>query len=164
MNQQQLPNASSYCLYIWNVVESQHSSGYKYDMQSTRTRFALGTYIACFGIGVVSHAADFLSRGWRPYAFGPPALEAFWTSLIVLDALVIVLIIAGWRRCALLLAAVVMVTDVSANAFASFALQIPGFNLALILQAAFLGFVLGSLPFLWPSKLPPAIGGQGNNP
>jgi hypothetical protein len=123
-------------------------------MHFTRARFALGLYIACFGIGVVSHAADFLLRGWRPYAFGPPALEAFWTSLVVLDALVIALIIAGWRRCALLLAAVVMVTDVSANAFASFALRIPGFDLALILQAAFLGFVLGSLPFLWPNKLP----------
>jgi hypothetical protein len=132
-------------------------------MHFTRTRFALGIYIACFGIGVVSHAADFLSRGWRPYAFGPPALEAFWTSLVVLDALVIVLIIAGWRRCALLLAAVVMVTNVSANAFASFALRIPGFDLALILQAAFLGFVLGSLPFLWPNTLPSALGGQENN-
>ena len=71
-----------------------------------------------------------------------------------LDALVIALIIAGWRRCGLLLAAVVMLTDVSANAYASFALRIPGFDLALILQGAFLGFVLGSLPFLWPDKSP----------
>jgi hypothetical protein len=132
-------------------------------MNSTRTRFAVATYIACFGIGAVSHAFDFLSRGWRPYSFGPPALEAFWTSLVVLDALVIALLIANWRRCGLLLAAVVMVTDVSANAFASFALRIPGFGLALILQTAFLGFVLGSLPFLWPSKSPSAFSGQENN-
>lgn len=132
-------------------------------MHSIRTRFALGTYIACFSIGVVSHVTDFLSRGWRPYSFAPPALEAFWTSLVLLNAMVIVLIIARWRRCGLLLAALVMVTDVSANAFASFALRIPGFELALILQAAFLGFVLGSLPFLWPSKLPSAPGGRENN-
>jgi hypothetical protein len=45
-----------------------------------------------------------------------------------------------------------MVADVSANAFASFVLGIPGFAVALPLQAAFLGFVLGSLPFLWPAK------------
>ena len=132
-------------------------------MHSTRTRFALGTYITCFSIGVISHAADFLSHGWRPYSFGPPALEAFWTSLVVLNTLVIVLILARWRRCGLLLAAVVMVTDVSANAFASFALRIPGFDLALILQAVFLGFVLGSLPFLWTSKFPSAPGERGNN-
>lgn len=131
-------------------------------MRFTSTRVVLATYFVCFGIGVLSHSADFLSRGWRPYSFGPPVLEAFWTSLVLLDALVISLIIAGWRRCGLVLAAAIMLTDVSANAYASFGLRIPGFDLALILQTAFMGFVLGSLPFLWPTESPSAFSEVGN--
>lgn len=120
--------------------------------RSVRTRFALGAYIACFSVGVINHARDFLTNGWRPYSFAPPALEAFWTSLLVLDILVVVLIVANWRRSGLSLAAGVMVADVSANAFASFVLEMPDFAVALPLQATFLGFVLGSLPFLWPAR------------
>lgn len=128
-------------------------------MPSTRTRLALGVYIACFGIGVVSHLTDFVFGGWRPYSFGPPVLEAFWTSLLLLDALVIAFIVSGWRRCGLVLSAVVMLTDVSANAYAAFVLQIPGFQLSLVLQTGFLGFVVGSLPFLWPCEASSAFGG-----
>ena len=120
--------------------------------QLVRTRFALGAYVACFGVGAINHARDFLTYGWRPYSFAPPALEAFWTSLLVLDVLVIVLVVANWRRSGLFLATVVMVADVAANAVASFVLEIPGFAVALPMQAAFLGFVLGSLPFLWPAR------------
>ena len=127
--------------------------------QSALTRFALGPYVVSFGVGAINHARDFLTYGWRPYAFAPRALEAFWTSLLVLDVLVIVLVFANWRRSSLLLAAVVMISDVSADAFASFVLERPGFAVALPLQAAFLGFVLGSMLSIGVQKGPP-IGAQ----
>lgn len=116
---------------------------------SNRARVVLAVYVICFGVGAFNHARDFLARGWRPYAWGPPPLEVFWTSLLVLDALVVALILSGWRRPGLALAAAVMITDVSANTFAWLTLDVPALAIALPMQVAFLGFVLGSMPFLW---------------
>jgi hypothetical protein len=114
-------------------------------------RVALGVYIACFAIGTVSHALDFWVLGMRPYSWGPPLLEAFWSSLVVLDPAVAALLLFGKRRAGLVLAAIIMVCDVAANCYASLVLGIDGFATALPLQAAFLGFVLGSIGFLWPA-------------
>jgi hypothetical protein len=113
-------------------------------------RFALGVYAACFTIGTISHALDFVALGLRPYCWAPPLLEAFWSSLVVLDAAAAALLLSGKRRAGLALAAVIMVCDVAANGYAFFVLGIEGFAVALPLQAAFLGFVLGSIGFLWP--------------
>lgn len=115
-------------------------------------RIALGVYIACFTVGTISHALDFLAWGPRPYRGGPLLLEIFWSALVVIDLAVVVLLLAGWRRWGLALATIVMICDVAANAYASFGLGIEGFALALPLQAAFLGFVLGSIGFLWPAR------------
>ncbi len=112
-------------------------------------RIALPVYIICFTIGTVSHALDFLALGLRPYIWGPPLLEAFWSSLVVLDLAVVMLLLVGQRRWGLALAAIIMVCDVAANSYAFFVLGIEGFAVALPLQAAFLGFVLGSIGFLW---------------
>jgi hypothetical protein len=43
-----------------------------------------------------------------------------------------------------------MLADVAANSYAAFVLHFPGFWPALQLQILFLGFVLGSITFLWP--------------
>ncbi|NIJ19563.1 hypothetical protein FHS95_001232 [Sphingomonas naasensis] len=121
-----------------------------------QARIVLAIYMACFSIGALSHARDFHARGWRPYAWGPPLLEAFWTSLLILDALVVVLIASGRRRAGLTLAVAVMITDVSANIFAWLSLGVPDLAIALLLQTALLGFVLGSIPFLWSTDPVPA--------
>jgi len=128
-----------------------HGHGYS-------SRFALSVYVACFSIGAFNHARDFLAWGWRPYAWGPPLLEAFWTSLLAFDVIVVGLILAGRRRPGLLLAAIIMIVDVAANAFAWLALGVPAFAAAVPLQAAFLGFVLGSMPFLWEETASSAHG------
>ena len=117
-----------------------------------RAQFVYGIYIACFGIGAFNHARDFLAYGWRPYSWGPPLLEAFWTSLIVLDTLAIVMFLTRFKKSALLTAAAIMISDVAANTYALNVLNMPGFGLAIPLQATFLGFVLGSLPFVWPQE------------
>lgn len=119
-------------------------------------RIALGVYVACFAIGTVSHALDFVVLGLRPYSWGPPLLEAFWSSLVLLDPVAAALLLFGKRRAGLALAAIIMVCDVAANSYAVFVLGIEGFAIALPLQAAFLGFVLGSIGFLWPAREPAA--------
>ena len=118
-------------------------------------RIALAVYVLCFAIGAVSHALDFIALGPRPYSWGPPLLETFWSSLVVLDPAAAGLLLFGKRRAGLALAAIIMVCDVAANSYAFFVLGIEGFTLALPLQAAFLGFLLGSIGFLWPAPVGP---------
>ena len=112
----------------------------------------MGIYIAGFGIGFFNHARDFITYGWRPYDWGPFLLEIFWTALIFLDALAIVLLLSCFKRAGLVLAASIMIGDVAANTYALVELGIPAFGFSVPLQATFLGFILGSLPFVWPSK------------
>ncbi len=121
-----------------------------------RTRVALAIYAACFAIGAFNHARDFWLTGWRPYAWAPAVLEAFWTALVLLDAAVIVLILTGCRRAGVALAAGIMIADVAANTHAWLTLDIPAFAFAVPLQTAFLGYVLGSAPFLWSARPEPA--------
>jgi len=106
-------------------------------------------YVVGFGIGAFNHARDFLTYGWRPYDWGPLLLEVFWTSLVLLDSLAIVMLLSRFRRSGLLMAAGIMIADVTANTYALVVLNIPEFGLAVPLQATFLGFILGSLPFVW---------------
>lgn len=78
-------------------------------------------------------------------------LEIFWTSLIVLDVLIVGFLISGQRRLGLIFAAMVMTADVAENSYALLVLAIPSFALPLLLQTAFFGFILGSIGFLLPS-------------
>ena len=82
--------------------------------------------------------------------WGSPLLEIFWTSLIFLDSFAIILLLSRYKRSGLLLSTAIMLSDVLANTYALVALRIPAFGLAAPLQAMFLGFVLGSLLFVWP--------------
>ena len=116
----------------------------------SKERTVLTIYILCLAEGTISHLFDFMHEGWTPYHLGPSFLRVFWTLLVILDPAVIALLIFGWRRSGLLGASSLMLADVAANSYASFALRGPGFALALPLQTLFLGFVLGSAAFLWP--------------
>ncbi len=117
-----------------------------------RDTIALGVLIGGFSIGTFNHARDFWMLGWRPYSGVPLQLEVFWTSLVVLDLAAVALLSLGKRRAGLNLAMAIMIVDVSANAYASWFLNIPGFEVALPIQAAFLGFVVGSTILLWPAR------------
>jgi hypothetical protein len=130
------------------------SRRYLPDMQrstSNRERAVVAIYVAAFAIGACNHARDFAAGGWRPYSWTPWPLEAFWSALIVLDTLAIVLLLR-WRQVGLLLAVMIMLADVAINSYAAVALDLPGFPAALVLQSLFLGFVLGSTPFVWPRR------------
>ena len=102
-----------------------------------------------FASGAFNHARDFAAWGWRPYVWGGPVLEAFWTALLPLDLLVVVLILTRRRRAGLLLALSIMVADVAANSVAMWRFGLAAFALSLPIQACFLGYLLGASPFLW---------------
>ena len=113
-------------------------------------RFALGIYVICFSIGVLTHTLDFVQLGPRPYAWAPLPFEVFWSSLVILDALVIVILLTGFLKVGLSLSAMIMIVDVLVNFYTLIVLENDGFAFAVPLQALFLGFVLGSIGFLWP--------------
>ncbi len=118
--------------------------------ETPSARIVLAVYVACFAIGVMSHGGNFWTHGWRPYRSGVMPLDAFWTALIVLDALVVGLLLTGRRRSGLLLALTIMALDVAANSYALFAMGAAHFAGKLVMQAAFFGFVVGSITFIWP--------------
>ena len=120
--------------------------------ESSRVRVALACYVICFTIGVLSHGRDFLTHGWRPYRWGSIPLEMFWTSLILLDVSVVALLLVGWRRSGLLAAFAIMTLDVAANSYGLFGMGIQAFAPKLVMQTAFLGFVAGSIAFVWPES------------
>jgi hypothetical protein len=115
-------------------------------------RVLLGVIGLGFAIGFVTHALDFWWFGWAPYAFGPPALNLFWNSLVALDAAVIVLLLLGQRRWALGLALAIMLGDVAANCYAWAGVGLIEFQPALMAQSGFLGLLLGAVGFLWPRR------------
>lgn len=120
------------------------------DARVTAVRACLAVYVVCFSVGVTTHGLDFLERGPRPYASAPLPLELFWSALIFVDALAVILLLTGRRRAGLALALAIMVADVGVNSIVGY---VPGdgtMGWALQLQSLFLGFVLGSVGFLWP--------------
>ncbi|MGZ8286724.1 MAG: hypothetical protein ACXW27_13045 [Allosphingosinicella sp.] len=112
----------------------------------------LAVYLAAFGAASFFHASDIVRWGLLPYDHAPRPINVFWTSLTLLDPLVIVLLVTGRRRPGLALAALVMIADVAVNSYAFFVLDFWASPGSLLMQSAFLGFVLGSLPFLWPER------------
>lgn len=111
--------------------------------------WALVAWVAAFLGAAANHGHDFLVCGWRPYASEPRLLEAFWTSLVLVDPVVVVLLLLR-RRSGLLAGLAVMVADVAVNATVAFTRAGYATSPDLLMQVGFLGFVLGSLPWLWP--------------
>ena len=120
--------------------------------RSNAVRYALGIYVACFGIAVLTHAFDFVQRGWLPYRLGPLPLRAFWNALIALDAAIVLLLLMGRLRSGLVLALTVITLDVAANTYGMVGLGLPGFEVPLLFQTAVLGFVFGTIAFVWPGN------------
>lgn len=112
----------------------------------------LAVYLAAFAVAAFFHLSDIVRWGWLPYDHAPRWINVFWTSLTLFDPLVIALLVTGRRRLGLSLAALVMIADVAVNSYAFFVLDFSASPASLLLQCAFLGFVTGSLPFLWPER------------
>lgn len=97
-----------------------------YPATSARPRsgvLLLGTVMACFLIGGLTHVHDIVRGGWLPYRFAPDGINLFWSLLSVLDLLVVALL---WlqRLSGVLLGLAVMLFDVAVNSYAAYVLGI----------------------------------------
>lgn len=112
-------------------------------------RAVLGVYVLAFAAGTGTHL-DALVHGWG-FAHHP-LLNAYWTLLTVVDPVVIWLVLRV-PRAGVIAALLTMLTDVGINSVVSYLyFSTPGHyavNDFVQLQTVFLGFVLGSAPFLW---------------
>ncbi|MFD8554725.1 hypothetical protein ACFV08_24795, partial [Streptomyces fradiae] len=58
----------------------------------------VAVHCAALAFGTVAHVSDLVTGGLRPHAaFAPWWLDAYWTSLAVLDPLALVLLLWGRR-------------------------------------------------------------------
>jgi hypothetical protein len=100
-------------------------------------------------IGTTTHLIALLNGWWLPHH---PFLNAYWTSLTFLDPLVVFLLLR-FPKAGLLLALTIILTDVGINSLATYLYFDNNGHYAvdyfIQLQTAFLGFALGSAPFLW---------------
>jgi len=106
----------------------------------------------CLAAGGSTHVIDIIRGGFLPYHGVPLPINAFWTSLAVLDFVAVLLL---WRRrnAGVLLTTTIMCFDVAVNSYASYGLGIIFQSFApLQAQTLFLGFVLGSFAIVWRAK------------
>lgn len=71
-------------------------------------------YIIGFTIGTISHSIDILKMGFLGYKFALFLINAFWTSLVFLDPLVIILLFLKFKT-SIALAVLVMILDILIN-------------------------------------------------
>ncbi|MER5357987.1 hypothetical protein [Streptomyces sp. NPDC002785] len=107
--------------------------------------------VVLVSVGVVSHVADLVQNGLRPYLWAPDWLNLFWSSLAVFDALAALLLLCG-KRAGVDLTCAIMTADLAANWYAVHCILHSGFLAAPGLQrlAAFTAFVFVSGPCLRP--------------
>ncbi|MDV6373386.1 hypothetical protein [Deinococcus arenicola] len=103
-------------------------------------------YILAFLGAFVVHAGDILRFGFFSYAWASPFFNVFWTLLTLADLLVVYFLIKRVRL-GIWLVLLVMVLDVLVNLIWDSISPNPR-NYGLFAQILFLGFVLGSFPFL----------------
>ncbi|TPG39155.1 hypothetical protein EAH79_15630 [Sphingomonas koreensis] len=103
----------------------------------------------CFLAGAFNHSRDLIDGGLRVYTFAPLPLAVFWSALLPIDLLVVLLL---WTRRAigLWLGLAVMTADVAANSWFAHVAAFPALAFALQLQTLFLGFVIGSIGWVMP--------------
>jgi hypothetical protein len=132
------------------ILMSMHNSWQQLRSYPRGVKLTLAVYTVAFTIGTTTHLIV-LIKGW--WFAGHPFINAYWTSLTFFDPLAVFLLFR-FPKAGLLLASTIMVTDVGINSLATFLyFDNDGHyavEYAVQLQTAFLGFVLGSAPLLWP--------------
>ena len=83
-------------------------------------RCALVVYAIGFAVGTRKHVADVMSGGFGVYSGWPVAVQLFFLSLALVDPIVIVLVVLV-RPAGVWLGLAVMIGDVAANVFVTWA-------------------------------------------
>ena len=125
-------------------------------MEHHKSRWILWIYAGGFFLGASAHAYDILRRGFLPYKGAPFPMNIYWTSLLVLDLLVVGFTYAR-PRIAALLAVALMVSDIVVDCYAVSALDhqriVTNFRLDGILL--FGVFVFVTAPLIWKHSATP---------
>jgi hypothetical protein len=103
-------------------VEPMRSCGVTEDRWAAAvlsTKVIVFSAAAVFAYGTVVHAVDLAGRGLSLYAQYPIGLSAYFTSLVILDALAAILLVLR-RRSGLVLGVAVLITDFAANGYTSY--------------------------------------------
>ena len=104
--------------------------------------------IGAFAVGTCTHLENAWRAGLLPLPGQPLGFNLFWTSLTLLDPAAACLLVVR-PRAGLILSAVIMLADVSINAFAFRPSGAIRLEWAFWLQVAFALFVLGASPYCW---------------
>lgn len=107
----------------------------------------LGLLAFCLLGAGLGHVIQLWQGGWLPYRFAPLSLNAYWTALTFLDPIAAILLL--WRpRIGLILALLIIISDVAINFFARFYLGFHLSTLALTLQSFFLVAVVSVILYV----------------
>ncbi|HWY52012.1 MAG TPA: hypothetical protein VNW72_11075 [Chthoniobacterales bacterium] len=102
--------------------------------------------LCLLGAGL-GHVIQVWHGGWLPYRFAPLPLNTYWTTLTFLDPLAAVLLL--WRpRTGLVLALLIIASDVAINYFARFYLGVHLGTIVLSLQLLFLVAVAAAMLYV----------------
>ena len=105
----------------------------------------------CLTSGGLTHLYDIYINGFLPYKFVPFWLNAYWTSLGLLDFIAAYLLIRKLKIGIFLMLAI-MFSDVIINSCAYYFWGFIDHAFPLQLQSAFLGFALASSVLLWKNE------------
>lgn len=110
----------------------------------------IAVYVVLFAIGGCVHLVHIIEDGWLPYSFAPEWMNVYWTSLVFFDFAAIGLLLK-YRNLGLILSLLIMISDVAVNTHAH-NIEGGGIYWGYIAQTMFLGFILGTIGFLWTSN------------
>ena len=123
----------------------------KLNTMTSSERIILAVLSICLAVGGSTHVIDIVLGGFLPYRGVPLPLNAFWTSLALLDFVAVFLLWKS-RKAGLQLTVAIMFADVVINSYAGYVLKVFQSFAPLQAQSLFLGFVLGAIAILWPIK------------
>jgi len=104
-----------------------------------------------FLIGTITHSLDIFHGGWLPYDFRPLPFNIYWTSLVVLDPLAVLLV---WmrERWGVILGVGIMASNVLINGYTAIIAGYDEFYFGLTMQSVFAAFVFFAAWEHWRSN------------
>lgn len=105
-------------------------------------------WILGFGIGALVHAWDIVRGGTHVYAAHPWSVRVFWSSLVVIDPLVVLLLMRR-QRGGVALGVLTIAVDYTVDVRVSLPLPIGGIPGGLVRLTLFAVLVGGTAPMLW---------------
>ena len=110
--------------------------------------------IGALSVGTCTHLENSLRAGYLPLPRQPFAFNLYWTALTLLDPLAATLLVVR-PRAGLVLSVLIMLSDISINAYAFPPSGAIHTEWPFLLQVAFALFLFGVTPYCWRSLSQP---------